>query len=1662
MLRRAGCRAPDTGPLMPRFRPLALLSALCALTAGPAADGQVARVSNTATLSFDEGGAARSVASNTVALDIERAKRPAVLNFRLPPLDYRLTDMRCDPGPPPAFTPAPVSADELARSAPLAAIDTRATMLLVLDAPGENRDASVRETAWIDVTTDTIRTKLPLFETGVDTGVFAAGVPGGGMYPELSACDPTRVRGDHLRLSFGGSAFSLSAEAALLIDPSGFVFDSVTGVAIDGATIALVDGEGRPATVFGDDGISRYPATLTSGGVAQDASGRAYRFGSGGYRFPLVAPGAYRLIVTPPPGYVAPSTRDRALLAAVRDATGRPYILNQASFGAPFDLESSDPFEADIPLDHRPEDPRAGPPRETTTLLLTKTVSIREASAGDFVHYRVTVENRGKVAASDVRLIDQLPAGLRLERASLASVSADGRTITHTVGTIPPNSTHEWRYIVSIGAGAPVGEAVNRIHAEGANVTGNAAAATVRLRPTLFADAFTVVGRVTEGACGAPLAGRKGVAGVRLLMEDGTFVVTDGDGLYHIEGIRPGRHVVQLDRATLPASHEPVACDDDTQAAGSGTSRFVEGVGGLVKRVDFQLRPTGRAMIAPDALPIAVASDARAAGAERDWFAGQAPGVALLFPEVDHNPRAPAVRVVVKHRPGQRVALSMNGHAVETLAYDGTDTNADDSVAIARWSGVPLSPGANRLEARVVDAGGRTVETLVREVRMAGDPARVVAVPARSRLVADGVTRPLLAVRATDAAGRPVRAGTLLAFRIDAPYAPAADAGLEQQRRSDGTAQVVGDDGYAFLALRPTTQAGSLRAHVDLATRDGRRSIDLRGWLSAPAGQWTVVGFGAGTIGHDMLARHARSLPLGERNRRVVDGELALYARGRIKGSWLATIGIDTRRQPDPSRGRLGTIDPDRYYTVYGDATLQGQDAPTDRKLYLRLERPDAYALFGDFETGLTATRLGRYSRTLNGAKAEYDNGRIAATAFTARTDDLYARDELRGSGLSGPYRLSTRGLVPNTDKVRIEVRDRLRPERIVSATVMTRHIDYDIDSAAGTIRFREPVLSRDPSFNPVYIVVDYEVYGTSRRRVAGGRAAVRLAGDAVEVGATALHDAGAGDMMTLDLRARAGTATELRAEAGTGGRGGLGAGRAWLAEGEHHGGGVDLLVYARQQDRTFGVGQQNAVEAGARRYGIDGRVQLAGRLSLVATGWHQRDLAGEGQRTAVDARLEWRRASGTIFAGGQLAQDRGLDGLARDSRLLTLGGTQSLLDGKLSLTGQTQLAPGGSKDSLDFPVRHQLSAAYRVTPGVRVIGGYEIADGRTQVSHTARVGFDVAPWTGARVSSTLNQQQAERGENGARTFAQYGFSQSLALDAHWTVDATLDATGTLRGRAPVATALVQPVDAAGIAQEDFTAMTLGAQYRAGRWTWNGRAEYRAGSSGDRIGLSGSVLRPLGEGRTMAGAVRWFTLAQGRDARAGSFAADLALAWRPIDSRWSLLQRVELRSDRADAGITAGNVLGVYAGGDTFQSTLRAIGNVAANYRSGAEGAGHGLEATLYYGAKWVRGRFGTDDLTGFTQVVGAEVRREIGARFDLGAQASVQHGLTNGTLAFSAGPSVGVAPVRDLWVSAGYNVTGYRDRDFEQDRYTRSGPYVTMRLKFDQDGIGRLLRRGR
>ena len=638
-------------------------------------------------------------------------------------------------------------------------------IVLVLDLPSLNRDSRARERATITVQTrDGDRERITLVETDVESGRFAGAIATvAGTPPGVSGdCRLTVTRGGTLALGKvegdGTPATPSWSEVDVLVDPFGIAFDSANGEPVPGVRVSIVEADtGRPADVFGDDGVSRFPSTVVTGSTVTDSGGNAYAFPPGDYRFPLMRPGRYRLLVEPPSPYLAPSTVAPADLAGLRRPDGAPFAISAASFGGIVVLSDPAPVRVDIPID-----------KPTAPLVLTKSGSTAVAERGDVIQYRIVIRNPSATQATGALTVtDVIPAQLRFRLGTMkldGSTAVDpqivGRTLTLALPALVARGTATLTYLLEVRPDASAGDALNRAEVSDSRGTrSNVADALVRISRETIADRMTIVGRILDGGCGAVAA--RGIAGVRIMLEDGSYTVTDADGRYHFEGVKPGTHVVQLDDMTLPADRAAVDCARNTRSGGRAFSRFVEGQGGALKRVDFhaveaaarEKKPAAAAVRAP------ALSDPAAAGAERDWLTGQQPGIAWLFPEPEHNPRAPVVRVAIKHAPGQTIRLFADGRPVDAIAFDGTRKNGDGSVAVSLWRGLPLEKRATQLTAEVRDAGGAVVETLTRTVHYSSSPLQAELVRERSVLIADGVTRPVIALRLTDRDGRPVHHG---------------------------------------------------------------------------------------------------------------------------------------------------------------------------------------------------------------------------------------------------------------------------------------------------------------------------------------------------------------------------------------------------------------------------------------------------------------------------------------------------------------------------------------------------------------------------------------------------------------------------------------------------------------------------------------------------------------------------------------------------------------------------------------------------------------------------------------------------------------------------------------------------------------------------------------
>lgn len=1562
------------------------------------------------------------------------------------------------------------------------------TLVFSFSSPAANRDAAAIDTLTARLVTGSDDTELlAIYESDVNSGIFVGEI-------STTAVPPLPVARDCVLSVAGGSTVTIEilagpdrssvisvVEVNVLADPFGYVFDSETGEPVDGARVTLIDvATGQPAKVFAPDGITAWPSSIVTGQPFRDGAGNLQTLPAGEYRFPLAALGSYRLQIEAPSPYAAPSNSTQEQLATVARPDGTPLKLGAASWGASFSLGSVEPVEIDVPLD-----------RPSIAVSLTKTASRASAAPGDAVIYAIEARNidTGRVKR-DVVLTDRPSQWLRLRPDSVrvdgklapgaVSVAADGRTLTVRIGTLAPAASRKVTYAMTVRPDAPAGTAENRVDAIDARGNRSSAGAAIRIEEEGIAGRMTLIGRVSYGDCSVS-QNRPGVAGVRVVLEDGSFAVTDADGRYHFEGLVPFTHVVQAQDQTLPEGSRFVDCARSSRSAGKANSRFVTGQGGTLAVADFAVIPPVQGVGGPAARPDAKddEGDAALAAGDRDWI-GQGDGKdGFLFPDIAHNPRAPAVRAVVRHRKGQTVELLANGKPVEKVALEGTTVSPDRRFAVSVWRGIPLPDGDVRLEAVIRNVDGSVASKDERFVHFSNQAVRVEIDAARSRLVADGRTRPVLALRVLDRSGRPVHDGVSGELSINAPYESAeALARMQANQLSGGavatpTWRVKGDDGIALVELAPTMVSGSLRTTFRFVDGEQKRQQQLESWIVPGDQKWTLVGLVEGTSGSRSVAEQMQAgaqfdSDLGD------DARVAFYAKGRVLGRFLLTAAYDSAKQKN-QQVLLGAIDPQAYYTVFADGSSRQFDAASREKLYVRVEAKAFYAIYGDIVTGFDQTQLARYQRTFTGIKAEGSQGRIHAQAFAAKVGSGLRRDEIQGNGLTGPYSLSSRAYIPASETVIIETRDRARSEIIVSSRTLTRYVDYDIDPLTATITFRQPVLSRDSNLNPQFIVVTYEIAGTSDDEItAGARADVTFANDKVRIGASVVSEkdatanAARKSLGGADLRFRPDAATEIRAEAALSRADGAGADASWLIEVERHDGKLDMLSYARSIGREFGLNQQNMAERGRRKVGFDGRYAVTRDLSVIARAWMDDELGGESHRRAAELNGTLKLDDTDLRAGITHYSDHLADGSDTASTVLEGNVTRRLLDDRFELSATGSIALGQT-GSIDLPARQRIGAAYRIGNSARLLATYEIASGDALDARALRAGFELTPWRGARLTSAIGSQSIA--EYGKRSFANFGIGQSVEVAKGLTIDATLDGERILGG---VDAARIinpdQPVQTGGQigAQglvETFSAATVGAVLRRDLWSVALRGEIRDGEWADRRGITLGAVRQMGEGVVIGSGFSW-TRAVAGGTSSTIFDGSLATAYRPENAELAGLARLSYRSDQV-VGVVAGAASAL--GNSVFSVdgnalARRVLASVSLNWtprdkvdlRDGDDRHEwlQRSEFELFLGARYNFDRLVGYDLSSVTLLGGFDARVGIGERFELGGRATVRASLSEGATSFAYGPSLGFVPTGDVLVTLGYNVSGFADRDLSEARFTRRGVFVSGKIKFDANSL--------
>ncbi|MEJ8837099.1 hypothetical protein [Ramlibacter sp. AN1133] len=757
-----------------------------------------------------------------------------------------------------------VYADQAA-TLPARAVYVGNSAWLRLEAQACNMDPNAVDVRTARVTTsDGDTERIVATETGPATGVFQLQrLPTRHGAPQPASDHLESPAGATVTVTVDGCFAPITANFQL-IDPRGTVFDSSSNEPLDGMTVSLLVAQGGACT----GSLANVLAEDDAGQLV--ASPNPFRTANGGrFEFPLVAAGSYCLKVQSTPDYTFPSAKPLSAMPA-----GRVLAAGGAanpSLGAPFPVgPAPEPVVLDLPMDPTGSQP--------LTLFVAKKPSRGVVLVGEQLDFTVTVRNVGDKRVSAIQLRDVMSPGLslmpgtvRVNGANVAESPSGARLTRVALPDLDPGQTHTvtYRTAVTTSAGDDVR---NAAFAAGRGGQSNTAEVKVQVRRGFETDNKGVLTGTVYLACGRESA--VGMPGVRLLLEDGTSVLTDGRGRFSRYGLRPGTHALKLDPASLP--------DGVRLAPGARPLDFVDLKDGELFKRDIalecspaaQVAAQARARTAPDeevfrsidrnftatvpapvlagvvgpvtssgvVAPAAAAqprSAPPAAAASAPAPAPAAPGAApaaaaaaetgqpsaleaALLASADNKAAflnladgqvlpTSVTAIQVKAPAESRLELTVNGEAVPPTRIGQRSLYAEKAMMGLEFVAVQLKPGANEIRLAQKDQFGNARGTAVVHVTAPGELAQISLSPVAEGFYSGEAGQALVRIRLLDAAGIPVTA------RL--PVTLSTDLGqwlVPGTLEADGAVRVFVEGGQAEVAITQPAQA--MRVNVTAAS----------------------------------------------------------------------------------------------------------------------------------------------------------------------------------------------------------------------------------------------------------------------------------------------------------------------------------------------------------------------------------------------------------------------------------------------------------------------------------------------------------------------------------------------------------------------------------------------------------------------------------------------------------------------------------------------------------------------------------------------------------------------------------------------------------------------------------------------------------------------------
>lgn len=950
---------------------------------------------------------------------------------------------------------------------------------------------------------------------------------------------------------------------------------------------------------------------------------------------------------------------------------------------------------------------------------------------------------------------------------------------------------------------------------------------------------------------------------------------------------------------------------------------------------------------------------------------------------------------------GARNALRVNGEAVDQNRVGQKIVRLRDRLEDITYYGLKLKPGWNRIALASFAVDG-TVHRDSIAVALAGRPTVLEAMQKRVLVPADGFTSRQIRFAVKDHMGFDVVDGVVATVTEGDTLLIGADS-----RPAMPGFQITSRGGYYEVLLRSsrntmrrtiTVELNGLQARCDVAWVPPRRTAFLTGLAEARLGMFAKSGNG----NPDGLENFDDGAAFG--------GDARFFLQGTGYGGINLTARVDTR--PRANDSVFKSINPDRQYTTYGDASELRYAAPAWRGNYIALEKDESFARYGDFESPLTDGEFLQYRRTATGVSGALISGDYGVKGFATKTDFATIQDELPGDGTSGFYYLSRRPVVENSLKLEIQIRDRFRLEKVLEVRPMVLNRDYTINYFNGAVLFKEPVPVTTFDLNPIMIVARYEVQTDAEKSYLYG-----LRGDVVRKGAFRLGTTAVGRGSELDYALYG---VDGGFEMGPLGLSGefarsdddvTGEGNAWKVGARLSNDVTETSVYLRKVDGNFNNPSfaGSAHELYAQKAGFDTSIKLSPRFSIEGDGYyHDYDKTDEKKTNVAGVgvyRTERFSLSGGVRAAGHDTVDE-----SRDATLV-LAGAGATKPGVFEF-GTHWEHNLGDETVEDFPDRLKSSLGVPIVKRLKMVLTHEYLSAHDRdATHQLLAGVE---GQAGRYTTAFSKYSLNRTGSDERMGAVSGVKQMVPLQKNLT--GTLDVEGFR--------------SFSNARDDEYVAFKGGLNWRRlGVAFAEGQYEYRWQRRADRhlIRLNAARQWEGGLALLLREALSVTTPDQGDDAL--SFDGRIAASYRPdVSPVWTLFMVKSLYDRRAPV--------------DPEAIKWRFVFSTDVNI---APAARHELRTKL--AMKYVE-----DYSEGFSEttrnylVLSQYVYRiDRLWDFDIWGRYMGQDGV--GADQFGAGVEVGRILFSRLRVGAGYSINGFQEHDMAERDAWEKGFGVRVQL---------------